>query len=320
MKQKKKKKRKINRLEIILLFLLGICFIYTVAPNYQKMEHNAFSILYYNEDKTEQLKQEVKIKEKEVYLALEDIQNLFGQEIYIDETNEWIVTTSETKVAAIHINQPLMEINSVEIQMESSIIYEENTYYIPVSVLDYIYNIETEYIEETKTLVIDLKNKELVRANVNEKTKVKQRKKIFCTAIETIAKGESIIWISNEENGWAKIRTQKGNIGYIKQKNLTNFYTIRENMDLETSLEEQGEIEVTNIKELNKIRSLKLENIQQYKVREEMIEKIVDQCVLQSVSCLEFQDEALQQQDQTSYNRFRKELEVRLKEVGIELK
>lgn len=317
MKQKKRKKRN-NRLIKILIFLMITCFVYSIAPNYEKKQQNQFSILYDNEDRTSQIIYQDKIKQREIYLEMQDVQNLFGQDIYIDETNQWIVTVTKNKVVAINIENPIMEINSVEIGMNQRIIKEENKYYIPLFELKKVYNIDIEYIEEKNKVVIDLKDKELISADVNKKVKVKEKMKTFSTAIETIKKGESVIWISNDDE-WAKIRTKNGNIGYVKQKDLTNFYTIRENMESNIS-DDQTAQKTINIKELKKINSIKLDNINEYKARQETIGKIVDQCVLEQVDVLELQNTTLQEQDEISYNRFKRELQAMLAEVGIQLK
>jgi len=314
----RKKKRKNNRLLIILMFLVLISIVYSLAPNYKKMQQNKFAIVYNNEDRTDEIIQTNKIQQKEIYLELQDVQNLFEQDIYIDETNKWLVTTSTTKVVAMNIEEPIIEVNSVEIVMDQGVIYEEGKYYIPILELEKGYNIDVEYIEETNRVVIELKDKKLISADVNKKVKVKEEAKNFSRTIENVKKGESIIWISNQD-GWAKVRTKNGNIGYIKEKNLTNFYTIRENMDSNNS-EEYTDARVVNIKELKNIKSIKTDDINKYQVRQKTIEKIVDQCIVETVQVLELQDTTLQQQDEISYNRFRQELQARLNEVGIKLK
>lgn len=317
MKQKKKKKR-INRLEIVLFYLIILCLIYTIVPCKKTVEKSTFSIIYEKEDKTRELKQKEKIIEKEVYLSLEDVQNLFGKEMYLDETEKWIITYSETKVVAMNVEEPKMRMNAVEMPMEHPIICEEEQYYLPISVLENVYHMTSQYIEETNTEIIHLKNKELVSADVKRKVQVKSEKKTFSDTIETIGKGESITWVSNEEKGWAKILTKKGNLGYVKQKALTNFYTIRENIG-EEFFTQQEEKETTEMKDL-KMKKIKLTDIQTYEARESKIEAIVEQCIKKQVSCLEFQDETLEEKDKTSYDRMKKELAIRLKEVGIELK
>lgn len=317
MKQKKRKKRN-NRLTKILMALVAICFVYSIAPNYEKKEQNQFVIIYNNEDKTNEIVTQDKIKQKEIYLEMQDVQNLFGQEVYIDETNKWIVTVTQNKVVAMNILEPVIELNSVKIDMDQSIIVEEDKYYIPLLELKKVYNIDIEYIEKSNRVLIDSKEQELISADVNKKVKVKDQTKNFSRTIETIEKSNSVVWISNE-NGWSKIRTKNGNIGYVKTKNLINFYTVRENMETNEA-NEQMDGKTINLKELKKIKTIKLENINQYETRQDTIEKIVDQCIVEKVNVLEFEDVSLQAKDEISYNRFKKELQSTLSEVGIQLK
>ena len=39
-----------------------------------------------------------------------------------------------------------------------------------------------------------------------------------------------IIFASDANDGWAKVRTQNGKVGYVKKDKLANFDTVRENM------------------------------------------------------------------------------------------
>ena len=92
--------------------------------------------------------------------------------------------------------------------------------------------------------------------------------RIFSKRIENITKGNWVVFVS-EENGWAKVRSQNGNIGYIKKKNLTNFITEREEFKQEEKTAQTIELE----KDISK------ENISKYEDRKKVIEDILLQAV-----------------------------------------
>lgn len=66
---------------------------------------------------------------------------------------------------------------------------------------------------------------------------VKYKAKGFSRTVDKVKKGESVVLVSKLENGWAKIRTQKGILGYVKQDSLTNEISIRQDMPEQKQIE-----------------------------------------------------------------------------------
>ena len=118
-----------------------------------------------------------------------------------------------------------------------------------------VYNIEIENIEETKVITIDFLDKEQKKAIVSNNLAVKASTNLIAKTIDRVKKGESVIVISSND-GFAKIRTQRGKIGYIKLDKLENEYSVRENMTSEKQIE--GKV---NLKWTSEINQNPLSNI-----------------------------------------------------------
>ena len=99
-----------------------------------------------------------------------------------------------------------------------------------------VYDIEIEYLPDTKVVTMDSKDREQKKAIVNSNVAVKSSTNFIAKTVDRVKKGENVIVVSSE-NGNAKIRTQNGKLGYIKANKLTNEITVREDMHEEKQVE-----------------------------------------------------------------------------------
>lgn len=165
-----------------------------------------------------------------IYISEEDIKNLFDSTIYYDEKYNQIITTSDTKVASIAINEKKMTVNNSDVNMLDSIIKIDNNIYLPVSDMEIVYNINIEYVKNTNRVVIDELNKGMIKATVSEDTDIKFKPRSLSKDIGTLKKGETVSCFYTTSKGWRQIRTSEGIIGYIKANKLSNEYIIRQDM------------------------------------------------------------------------------------------
>ena len=86
------------------------------------------------------------------------------------------------------------------------------------------------YITDKNTLVMDSLEKELIKADVSSKVSVKYKNTVFSKTVDTVNKGSKVI-VVEEKNGWSKIRTNAGKIGYVKTSKIQNKYYVRQNLN-----------------------------------------------------------------------------------------
>ena len=109
-----------------------------------------------------------------------------------------------------------------------------NDIYIPFSELKNVYNVDIKYSKEKNIVTSDSLNREQKMGNCSSDTGVKYKPTIFSKSLENVKKGDSVIVIG-EENGWYKVRTLNGIIGYLKD--VANIYSVRDNMETEKQVE-----------------------------------------------------------------------------------
>ena len=161
---------------------------------------------------------------------MEDVRNLFDSTVYYDEKYNQIITTSDTKVANIVIDERQMIINNSNVSMLDAVIRINNEIYLPVSDMSIIYNIKIDYINETKRVVIDELDTGLIKALVVENTDIKYKPRKLSKDIGTLKAGETVSCFYTTSKGWRQIRTSDGTIGYIKANKLGDEYILRQDM------------------------------------------------------------------------------------------
>lgn len=235
--QKEKKKKRIIKTFIIIVAIIIIGIIVYKINDYIILDKNkTTNLVINNRNVTSNLKNDILIENGEIYLSKQDLGNFFDKYIYKDEKTNQIITTYDTKIAAISMNENKININGSNKDTYTSIIEKDNIIYIPIKELENVYGIEIEYIEESKVLTIDSISKEQKKAIVTKNLAVKSSTRFIAKTIDRVQKGDYVIVIS-ESNGYAKIRTANGKLGYIKSNKIVNTVTIRENIEEEKQID-----------------------------------------------------------------------------------
>ena len=285
---------------IIIVILIAIIF----KPSKKtEISNNKIQIIINNEDKTEELAEEIIKENGKIYMSLDDVKNYFDNTIYQEENGE-IITTSERKVACLGENREDVEINGSTQKAENVVLEKDEKKYIAISELENVYDYEYKYIENTNKVIIDKLNKKIVKAQAKKEIKVKKENKVFSETIEKIKKGEEVIYIQ-EEGNMVKIRTQNGNIGYVKSKQLENIETQREDFE-----EKQSEIKEEEYLEYD----ITKEDITTYEKRKKVIDIILQEAIKNDKMYIKIKYD--KEQDE-KFERFMIEVKPMLKECGL---
>lgn len=228
---KKLNKKKANKIILILIaIIVAIIVIFKLNDFIVVGKNKTTNLVINNKNVTLNLKNDILIDNNEVYLSKKDLGNFFDKYIYEDKANNQIITTYDTKVAVISLDDNKININGSNKKTYLKPITKDETTYIPISELKDVYGIEINYIEKSKVVTIDSTSKEQVKAIATKNLPVKSSTKFIAKTIDRIKKGSYVIVIS-EDNGYTKVRTENGKIGYVKTKKIANKVTVRENIE-----------------------------------------------------------------------------------------
>lgn len=228
--QIEKKKKRIIKIFITVIVIILIGIIAYNINNYIILDKNKnINLVINNKNVTSNLKKEVLIENDNIYLSKQDLGNFFDKYIYEDTENNNIVTTYNNKIASISLEENLISINGSNKSTYTHAENKDGTIYIPITELEDVYGIEIKYIENSKVLTIDSISKEQKKAIITKDVAVKSSTKFVSKTVDRVKKGSYVIVVS-EDNGYAKIRTENGKVGFIKLNKIANTVVVREEM------------------------------------------------------------------------------------------
>ena len=287
----------------VLIFFTIIIIIFLVLESNKWANVEQLAVILDNEDIITQMQDEIIIKNDVIYMSLRDVQNYFDEDLY--QEDEKIFLSSDKKIAVLELNKNSMEINFSTIQMTGQAFEEETgKIYLPLSDLQSVYNIELFYNQKYNNIVIDYYSKGRQKAEVTKNITLRQKPRIISSKVEQLPENDAVIYIS-DVNRWAKVRTQNGNIGYIKKQYLTNIITERDNW------EEEQKQELSDISYKKDITGKKIEK---YNDRKNIIENILVEAIEKEEKAVKI---AYNNQEQEAFKKFKLEATAILKECGI---
>lgn len=237
------KKKNIKKILIIIIAIILFIIIALVANHYIVFDKNRrTNLVINNKNVTGNLKNDVLIEDDKVYLSQQDIKNFFDKYIYKEEETNQIITTYNEKIAEIGFKENAITINGSKKQIYAHAIEKDGTTYLPISEMKEVYDIQLENIKDTKIVTMDSLDREQKKAVVTDDLSVKASTNLISKTVDRIKKEDYIIVISSN-NGYTRIRTENGKLGYVKSDKLSNEITVREAKEKERQIE--GKINLT---------------------------------------------------------------------------
>lgn len=232
------KKKKIKKRFFICVAIIAILVIAYIANDFIIIDNNdKTGLVINNNNVTSNLKKDIIVEDGIIYLSKEDISNFFDKYIYLEKENNEIITTYEKKVASIGFDNKVITINGSKKRIYAHAKNQDGTIYLPISEMKDVYGIETEYIQKSNIITMDSIAREQKKAMVKKGAAVKANTGFIAKTVDRVDEGSYVIVASKTDDGWTKIRTPNGKVGFVKNDCLANEVTIRENMKDEPQIE-----------------------------------------------------------------------------------
>lgn len=233
-----KKKKKILKVFFCIIIFIVLMISALIANEYIILDKNkTMNLVINNKNVTSNLKKDIIIEDDIIYLSKQDIGNFFDKYIYEDPENNQIVTTYNNKIATIGFENNVININNSQKNIYAHAIKENDTIYLPISEMKDVYGIEIDKIDSTKVITMDSIENEQKKATVAKNSSIKSSTKFISKTVDRVEKGSYVVVISETENGYTRVRTENGKIGYIKSNKLTNQITVREDIEEKKQIE-----------------------------------------------------------------------------------
>lgn len=236
--------RLILRIVIVVAILALLLFIIKIAPNYARDEFaDRTNLIINNNNITRNLKSDVIIEDNTIYLSTDDVKNFFDEYLIIEEENNRVITTSNTKTVVIPFDSTKIYVSGANIDIAHTLMQKDNKIYLPMTDLTEIYNIEINYYSESNIVTIDSLNRKFVQATSSKNMSVKYLPTTFSKTMDKVERGDTLVIVQDKENNnvveedWTKVRTDNGELGYVKTKDISNEQVAREELDTNYTLD-----------------------------------------------------------------------------------
>ena len=230
MKKKVLNKYAKRRRIAILAIVLAIVLIFILLNIFGGKVHNKpdkISLMLNNE--IVDLEREMYKEEENIYISKEDIVKLFDDTLYYNEAEKELITTYNTHIALLKVDETFMVLNDSNIELKGSLTEKSGVVYLPLTDLGIVYDFELEYSDEYNRVILSSTQEEKKQAITLKKTSLKEKPSMFSKKIEKLDMSEYVVVLGTEKK-YKKVRTENGNIGYVKENKISNEETIREKM------------------------------------------------------------------------------------------
>ena len=232
-RDKREKNKKKKFLVVLILVIIAITVALIAFFNITMKDPNSgkTQIIINNNNVTGKLKNAAYVNDKNVvYMSVTDVKVYLDNYIYIDQVNDQIITTYGEKIGVLSLKESKININDSNIDLISGVEEKNGQVYIPISLMSNVYNMEMTFIKDKKVLAMDSLDRELIKMDAGRNLKVRSKSTVFSRPVDRIKKGEKAIVIE-KKNGWSKIRTSSGKIGYVKSSSLQNEVYVRNKLE-----------------------------------------------------------------------------------------
>ena len=139
------------------------------------------------------------------------------------------------------IDSKQIQVNSSNTTIKAGAIILDEVAYVPISELDEVYNIKTTYVESEDLVYIDSLDREQQTATLKKDSSIKYKPTIISATLAKAKQGDTLTIANRSDypvpNGWTRVRTENGTLGYIQTGKLNEFKTIREKAEEKAKIE-----------------------------------------------------------------------------------
>ncbi|HYE84316.1 MAG TPA: glycosyl hydrolase family 18 protein [Clostridia bacterium] len=157
----------------------------------------------------------------QLLFPIEAVREYIDPKVHWDENASKVVFTTKDKVLIMKTGKLTAMVNALPVDLNIPVRLVEGRPYIPVQMLDTMFGIELQWIEENNLAVLDYQKNTVQIAEVQKDNRsIRIEPALWSPAVKKdIDKGE-ILRVFGEREKWYKVRSEDGFIGYIEKKHV----------------------------------------------------------------------------------------------------
>ncbi len=225
-KRQNKSLKKIFKIIFLIIFVIIILILAKLfLPSFKKIDYRESVNLETDEIGVNfqfdyiPMKNSPKYFSGETYLPIDFVKQYIDEYIYWDTEENAVTITNEKNVIRMKTEEIEYFVNNEPLNLSIPLYNVEGVAYIPVLLLEQIYQLEIGYNDITKLLSIKKENYKTGVLSKNAIFRKEPNKK--SPYIQKLKKGSLVYFYENEENGYTKVEIDGGYIGFIPTKVIT---------------------------------------------------------------------------------------------------
>lgn len=157
----------------------------------------------------------------QILLPIEAVRKYIDPKVHWDEKASKVVFTTKDRVLIMKTGKLTAMVNARPVDLNIPVRLVDGRPYIPVQMLDAMFGIELQWIEENNVAVLDYKKNTVQVAEVLKDNRIIRKEPVLWSPAvkKDIDKGE-VLRVFGEDNKWYKVRSGDGFIGYIEKKHV----------------------------------------------------------------------------------------------------
>ncbi len=174
--KRKAPKKPMERIYVMLFFACMVLFVMIVSNNVQNDKNK--NVFYYNGERINLLNEIEKEKKEEntnteyvYYITMADVRNIFDNNLIYEETKGQIITTNDTHVGMITIDNNIMNLNGSEVALFKAPYKRKGKIFIPLDAIKDIYELDIKTYENRVAVFSKSKKYEIFKLKTDEKLK-----------------------------------------------------------------------------------------------------------------------------------------------------
>lgn len=197
---------------LILIKLFSVLNYDSFYDRYPQMNKDSINLIY---NSTVIGDKGIILKDEEIYLPVNAIKETFDPYIYINDDMESITITTSEHVIKMRSEESTYFVNDEELNLSIPLYTIDNISYLPVKILEEIYDIKASYNEDTKILAIDKTYENVLHSTLIKSGKLYFEPEKNSRIIKKLKKDAPLI-VFESENSYTLVRCEDGYIGYVK--------------------------------------------------------------------------------------------------------
>lgn len=209
---------------VLLILIIAVViggFLYYKQYNFPSQEVINYSDELYLivEEEEVESSDAVMIYEDILYFSFPTVEYFIDKDIFYDELEKTLIITNKDEVLRYIVDLDVASVNSKEFLILNTIKELNRTIYIPIDIILKNYNVEINYFEETKAVVLDYKDiyylkGEIILEDAVIRTDLNVKSPIIANNLPL----GTIVNVYAEYEYWYKVRTMDGIPGFIEKK------------------------------------------------------------------------------------------------------